>query len=148
MPGKQDGGAPTHIKGGDVWAGRTSCHHWQLCKWPSFSLAVLWASSWLTYHSTSPLLPGLRCMSLPSGTDLQGMPLDTCHPGPGWRGPKTSHKHHEQSQTPSSLSPGLSCSQPPNPRLSHHSASQGHASLTQCEGSGHACSRISLLWMI
>ena len=42
--------------------------------------SCLWASSWLTCHSTSPLLPGLRCTSLPSGTDLQGMPLDTCHP--------------------------------------------------------------------
>lgn len=97
---------------------------------------------WLTYHSTSPLLPRLRGTSLPSGTDLQGMPLDTCHPGPGWHGSKTSHNHHEQSQTPSSLSPGLFCSQPPNLRLSHRSASQGHASLTQCKGSGHSCSRI------
>lgn len=77
--------------------------------------SCLWASSWLTYHSTSPLLPGLRCSSLPSGTDLQGMPLDTCHPGPSWHGPKTSHKHHEQSQTPGSLSPGSPAHSLPTP---------------------------------
>jgi hypothetical protein len=84
------------------------------------------ASSWFTNcHPTSVLFPGLWYTSLPSGTCPSGMPLDTCHLGACWHGPKTSHKCHKHSQTSETSFPQLSSIQNSQPQaLSFSSAYQ------------------------